>query len=299
MKTIIKTSVLLILISFSVSSCFTYVLIEKSVPPEIILSKAKNSIAFINKYDYTLPDASREKEQSVIRTGVTQVIEGLKTSLTYNEQIDLYIIDTLVTGKALKNFSDTITADSVRDICRNNNSSLLLVLETFDPRFDWDTEVEEFDDGSKSRTNNFYLIITAGLSLYSSVGELIDRSMISRSELYKSRTALTGIIAFTPSLAKAEDDVRILARMVGEDYTKKFYPATESVNRKILLGKDFLEVASYCHEGNWGKALELLKPLADSPDPGIARKAAHNLSVVYEAIGDDKASEYWMKISGE
>ena len=41
------------------------------------------------------------------------------------------------------------------------------------------------------------------------------------------------------------------------------------------------------------KAIELLLPMADSDDPKISNKAAHNLAVAYEAQGDMKKSDYW------
>jgi hypothetical protein len=43
----------------------------------------------------------------------------------------------------------------------------------------------------------------------------------------------------------------------------------------------------------------LLKPLAASPDPKISSKAAYNLSVAYEAVGNDKASEFWFQKAGK
>lgn len=299
MKTIIRISAVLVTLTLFVSSCFTYVAFEKSVPPEIILGNPKNTIAFINAYDYTIPDSVTKNENNVYRAGITEVIDGLKTFFTNNEEFDFNIIDTLVEGKALARFSDTLNADSVKNICRINNSSMLLGLEAFNITIDSEMEVEESEDGSVSRTSNFYLIVTAGLSLYSNSGDLIDRSWIGRTELYKSRWALTGISIFTPSIYKAEKDIRYLASFLGEDYGNKFYPGKETANRKIYVGKAFQDADKYCMEQNWDKAIELLKPLAESHDPKISKKAANNLSVAYEAIGNEKASEYWFNKSGE
>jgi hypothetical protein len=293
MKTIIKTFLLFSIILFLNTSCYTYVSFNKSAPPEIMLDNPKNSIAFINTFDYTIPDSASKNENKVYRAGITEVIDGLKTFFANNEQIDFHVIDTLVEGKAPAGFSDTISADSVKNICRINNSSMLLGLEAFDITIDSDVEVEESDDGSVSRTSNYYLIVNAGLSLYSNSGDLIDRSWVGRSELYKSRWALAGIAVFSPSIYKAEKDIRYLAGFIGEDYVNKFYPGTETVNRKIYVGKGLLEADNYCMEQNWDKAIELLRPLAESSDPKIARKAANNLSVAYEAAGNEKAAEYW------
>jgi hypothetical protein len=71
------------------------------------------------------------------------------------------------------------------------------------------------------------------------------------------------------------------------------------VNRKIYVGKGLLEADNYCMEQDWDKAIELLRPLAESPDPKISRKAANNLSVAYEAVGNEKAAEFWFNKSME
>src|SRR4030043_2049038 len=161
MKTIIKTFFVFGIILIIATSCFTSVSFNKPAPPEIMLEEPKNNIAFINAFDYTIPDEASKSENNVYRTGVTEVIDGLKTSFAYNEQI------------------------------------------------------------------------------YFS-GDLIDRSMDALSSLYTSRPALSGIIAFTPSLDKAEEEIGHLAKIVGEEYVKKFYPGTELVNRKIYVGKELL-----------------------------------------------------------
>lgn len=296
MKILIRTFTLLIIVLFN-TSCYTYVSFVKSSPPEIILEEPKNSIAFINSFDYTIPDENPKNEDDVYQAGVTEVIEGLKTLFAENDQIDFHIIDTLARGRAQNGFSDTLSAYWIKDICKTNNSSMLIVLEAFSIGIDSEIEIEESEDGN-SRTANYYLNESAGLSLYSNSGDLIDRSTVGRSLLYKSRWALGGIAIFDPSIYKAEEDIRYLAKFVAEDYINKFYPATETVQGKIYTGKELKEAADYCKEQNWDEAIELLKPLAVSPDPKISGKAAYNLSVAYEAIGNMKVSEYWLQKSG-
>jgi hypothetical protein len=293
MKILIRIFVLFIIVLFN-TSCYTYVSFVKSSPPEIILEEPKNSIAFINSFDYTIPDENTKNENDVYQSGITEIIEGFKTLFAENEQIDFHIIDTLSRGKAQTGFSDTLSAYWVKDICRTNNFSMLLVLETF--KIGINSEVEESEE---SNTANYYLIETAGLSLYSSSGDLIDRSTVGRSLLYKSRWALGGIAIFEPSIYKAEKDIRYLAKFVAEDYVNKFYPGTETVHGKIYTGTELNEAADYCKGQNWDKAIELLKPLAMSPDPKISGKAAYNLSVAYEATGNDRASELWLQKSGK
>jgi hypothetical protein len=298
MKTNIKVLAVLILLGLLTSSCYTYVLFEKPAPPEIIPDKSLNSIAFINSYDYTIPDSISRGDNNVFQAGVTEVINGLKTSFTSNDQINFNIIDTLVRGNAFTKLPDSLSVDSVKNICTMNNSSMLLVLEAFNMDMDWEQEVEEDEDG-KSRTNIYYLYMWTGLSLYSESGDVIDRTIESCRVQYTSRPALIPIIGIPPSINKAEKEIRKLAQFAAENYVNKFYPGTTTISRKIYITKNLLDADNYCMEHNWDKAIELLKPLAASSDPKIARKAANNLSVAYEAVGNEQAAEYWFNKSNE
>lgn len=298
-KNTLAASVFIIVLLFLASSCYTYVFFEKPTPPDIIPEKQVNNIAFINVYDYTIPDSASSNENNVYQTGVTEVINGLRKSFATDEHINFKVIDTLIRGKAPTVLPDSLNPDSVKNICKLNNSSILLVLEAFKIYMDWEQEVEEDEDGSRSRTNNYYLYMSAGLSLYSESGDVIDRSMEPCRSLYESRAALIGLAVFVPSIYKAEKQIGPLADFVAENYVNKFYPGTETVNRKIFYAKNMLAADNYLMEHEWDKAIELLMPLTTSSDPKIARKAANNLSVAYEAIGNEPAAEFWYNKSIE
>ena len=293
MKITFTISSVLIILTFLASSCYTYVFFEKPTPPEIIPDKSINNIAFINDYDYTITDSTSGKENKVYRAGITEVINGLKKSLASDEHFNFNIADTLIKGKALSVLPDSLNPDSVRNICKRYNSSMLLVLDAFNMNIDWEQEVTEDEDGDRSRTNNYYLYMSAGLSLYSETGDVIDRSMEPCRSLYESRAALIGLAVFVPSIYKAEKQIRDLALFVAENWVKKFYPGTATVNRKIYYAKGMSEADKCLMNHDWEKAIDLLKPFTTSTDPKIAGRAANNLSVAYEAIGNDRAAEFW------
>ena len=74
MKTIITNSSVLIIVILLLTSCFTSVSFNKLTPPEIMLDNPKNSIVFINTFDYTIPDSASKNENNVYRAGITEVI---------------------------------------------------------------------------------------------------------------------------------------------------------------------------------------------------------------------------------
>ena len=162
------------------------------------------------------------------------------------------------------------------------------------PFFDIETESIEDEDG-RSTTNYVDLVVEAGFSLYRSNGDLLDRAMVTEVTHYQSRPALSRFIVIGPSMGKAGVKVNELSGRIGEGYIYNFYPGTESAMRMIYIGGPFSGVTTLMRNHWWEDAIELLMPLASSPDPKIAQKAAHNLAIAYEGMGDRDAYIFWMK----
>jgi hypothetical protein len=281
MKTV-SSSLSAIVILFSLSSCSSSILVQKTYDPEVILKKRPGKIVFINNFDYTSPAHVREKHEDAYRTGVMKLTEGL-SSFPRDGTISLLVGDTLKKDFMPGQLTAFMSKDSIQAICERHDADILLALDSMNIFFDWQTIVDENSDGSKSRTKNFYLFTRFYLSLYSVKGDLINRSKVENSTFYSSNPALTGLITIKPSLAKASPRIGSLAFQAGKDYAGKFYPRTVHESRKIYAGKVFKESNLFIKLKNWDKATELLNELAKSPDPGIAMKARHNLSVVKEA----------------
>jgi hypothetical protein len=292
-----RISVLTLVLLLILTSCSTYVYFERTLPPEIVSAEKKNTIAFLNLFDYTKLTYTNENKIEVNISGINKVEEGLEQAFAGDPDFEFLVFDTLVKGRASAGFINDISPDSVRIICREAKASLVLALEAFSTYFDQVIEVEEYDDGSKSRTAYFTLVVKAGFTLYNATGVRVDRSMITESEMYLSRPALTGIYAIPPSLVKASGEINKLAMAAGKDYVGRFYPSSETVSRKLKTGKEFTDAVAFCKYSNWPEAIRALMPLTESTNPNISRKAAYNLSVVYEAEGNASMSEYWLNRS--
>jgi hypothetical protein len=172
--------------------------------------------------------------------------------------------------------------DTIHAICEHQKTDMLLTLDSLNIYFDWEIEVND-DGASKEKVKNFYLYTRFYLSFYSGTGNLINRSMMEKHSLYKSRVALSALITIKPSIANAIEAIKTLSFQAGQDYVRKFYPKTVQESRTIYAGKAFKESNLFIKLRNWDKATELLEQLAKSADPNTAMKARHNLSVVKEA----------------
>jgi hypothetical protein len=280
MKTV--TSILFaIVLLFSLSSCSSYILVQKTYDPEIVPEKKPCKIVFINIFDYTSPAYVREKHENAYHAGVMKLAEGL-SSFSKDESFSFLIGDTLKKDIAVGQLTAFLPEDTIQAICERFKSDMLLTLDSLNIFFDWETIVNDDGDG-KERSKNFYLFTRSYLSFYSATGDLINRSMIEKSSFYKSRVALSSLITFKPSIANAIETVKPLSFQAGLDYVSKFYPETVNESRKIYAGKAFKESNLFIKLRNWEKATELLDQLAKSSDQNIAMKARHNLSVVKEA----------------
>jgi hypothetical protein len=260
-------------------SCTRLLFVKKDYNPEIILDKKPVKIVFVNIFDYTLPVYVKEKNEISYNAGVKEFIEGLSSSLSGDKTIKFVIGDTLKKDIPVGQLTTILSKDSINAICMRHKTDMLLTLDSLNISFTWETHWE----GKGNKTKDFYLLVRFYSSLYTSSGELINRSMVEKSSLYKSREALSALITIKPSIARACEAVRPLALQAGEDYVRKFYPTSAFETRKIYMGKEFKESYEFIKLRNWNKAIELLDQLAKSPDSKISEKARHNLSVVKEA----------------
>jgi hypothetical protein len=224
----------------------------------------------------------KEKQADVYHSAVKNLTEGLSSSFSKNASFGFFIGDTLRKDIAPGQLTAFLPKDTIMSICNRQKSDMLLTLDSMNIFFDWET-VDNYNGESNNKVKNFYLYTRFYLSFYSATGDLIKRSSIDENSLYKSRIALSAIITIKPSLVKATEAINTLSFKAGEDYVSKFYPKTVQETRKIYAGKTFKESNVFIKLRNWDRATELLNELAKSPDPDIAMKARHNLSVVREA----------------
>jgi hypothetical protein len=263
------------------TSCTTLIYIGKTLEPEIVTDKVPGSIVFVNLFDYTMPVYVKEKHEVVYHAGVAKLNEGLSSSFSRDSSFSFFCGDTLKKGIEAGLLTALLPADSVKGICYRYKADLLLAMDSMNIFIDWETIADE--ELNSLKTKNFYLYTIYYLSLYSGSGDLINRSKVERSSLYKSRLALSGLITIKPSIVKARDEIGALAFLAGEDYVSKFYPQTVQVPKQIYTGKPFKESNVYLRTGNWSKAIELLGPLVKSSDPKTSGRAKQNLSVAREA----------------
>jgi len=281
MKTI-NSFIFPMIILLSMSACSSILFVQKTYNPEINLEKKPYKIVLVNLFDYTSPAYVKEKQQTSYNAGIKNLADGLSSSFSKDASLSFFVGDTLKKDVMPGQLTSFLPRDTIHAICERQKSDMLLSLDSLNIFFDWETEVNYSGD-SKEKVKNFYLYTRFYLSFYSATGDLINRSMMEKHSLYKSRVALSALITIKPSIANAVEAIKSLSFQAGQDYVRKFYSKTVQESRTVYAGKVFKESNLYIKLRNWDKATELLEQLAKSSDQNIAMKARHNLSVVKEA----------------
>jgi hypothetical protein len=281
------------LITVFLASCSTFIQTQKTYPPEVYLPADSNRIVFVNFFDYTVPEYIKDKHEVTYRMSVKGFWRGLKGGFMADPKVNFMVGDTLSRRKTVMSMQDSTFRDTIVNVCQRFNANLLIALDSINI---WIDE-EQVTDEDNSTTSEYYLNSYNYVTLYSSEGDAIDRSIAKGSKLYKSRPAFfLGILTFPPALSKAAADVAGLSEGAGRDYAGRFYPFSETENVSLFTGGPFNETNRIITAGNPVDAIELLRELTGSSNMNIARKAEHNLSVVYEILENRRNTE---KINNE
>ena len=304
MKTRIHTKYLFVLLFFLGTSCVTTVNIPVRYQPEIKLTEANPKILFVNQFDPESLNLKNEKETNVYASGVEQVILGLQQTFNEDENIEFVNCEPSIKIIADSLYKNSSNPDYIKFLCKDNGASHLLELDNFTIFFDSNINEDEDDfdsddDSNELKIREFTVVIDAGFKLYDAEGKLINNSVVQETRHHKSRLVLIQWIELTPSVKKAGKNVDIAAKSIGVKYRAKFYQNIVNSPRNYYAGKDFKEVKKFIMSKDWIKAREALLIMAETDNQDISqKKVAHNLGVVYEALGDFNSSDYWYNKSG-
>ena len=269
------------------------------VPPQIILPPAVRQVALINRFEAARLRYTKKRKTEAFRAGAAEAVETVISRLAAEPSLQLMRHDTLVEGSAAT--APPLAAAVVQLLCRQWHTSHLLALEGFDAvtrkeGIGW----EKNSDGSGTKSVAYALVVRTRWTLYDAKGRILDQSKAEAARPYE-RTAgsyekqpVENIrLAFGPALATAGDAIRELAGSAGAQYARRYLPRDTIMHREYYAGGALTAAADRLQQHDWVGAAALLKDLAANPDALLASRAAHNLSVVYEATADLAEALRW------
>jgi hypothetical protein len=276
------------------SSCTTVIQMQKTYPPEKVLPADSAKYVFVNFFDYRVPEYIKDKYEIAYAVAVRGYIDGLGETILMDPRESFAIGDTLrdsfnVNSMQLPEFTDT-----VRAICTAHGADMLIALDSINLWIDWDVNLQEDDEGGKMLVKDFYLYANNYMTLYTADGEVIDRCAGEKSTFVKSKYTIFGMIG-GPNLTKAREVVRSLSHDAAKDCIGKFYPFTENSTETLYKGGPLNEINKLIIDGHPEEALGPLNDLVKSSDPGMVKKASHNLDVVNIILENRSETELIMQ----
>ncbi|MEM6342264.1 MAG: DUF6340 family protein [Bacteroidota bacterium] len=198
--------------------------------------------------------------------------------------------------------------ESIAYLCAEYKAQGLVALEGL--TINYDTLVSEDPEviGGGYWQAQLNIKVKAMWRLYSGDGSIVWDRWTERYQenMYGGGNSPNKAVQKLPSLSEIENDW-ISER--GKAYAMSLFPPKIEVERKIYMGKmgpiekialDMEKAGNLALAGEWGEAAKLWSPIANLPQlDKTAAKAAYNMGLACEALGDLSAARTWLLLAAE
>jgi len=288
-----------IILSVYLYSCTAYVPVQKTLPPEIVLPEETADFLFVNRFESDDLDYNNENKVEVFEMGVENYISGLKSGFDTCRLFNLILSDALFPSHSAHEPAYNLSREIVQTLCSEYDPDYIFSLDNYDLFFDQDVEVEEYDDGSKSKTAYYDLVLNTYITIYSRDGNVVNKMKEELRILHDKRGVLSGLLAVGPSMGKADENVIKISDELGRMFIQKFYPTHISELRVFYSTKEFASAYKAYKLKNWNTVEQELTELTKHSESKIQGRAAYNLAVFYENQGKTAEMEYWYRRAEE
>jgi len=263
-------------------------------PAQIRNTGIERSITLVSFYDTSLIDFNQKKKRKVYKEAYIEFVESLEQAINSSNNYTLKVSKQIF----YKNNDSTNYNAPISEIYNTLNPELLMVVVNFDLDRPYSTEKIEDEQGNKTKIATYWLKSEAKVELYNSKEERISSQRLKREEVIDEREVLSGLLALGPSVGNYGKVANRLANRMADDYVSLFYPTEEAKMETYYCDKELEKVKVFMTSQRWIDAENLLLELSEkTKDEKRLRQVAHNLSVVYDIIGDKEKRDYWRKKS--
>jgi hypothetical protein len=278
-------------------------------PSELVIPEYIKSIALI---DRTKQDDTKRNKTEQILTGeayhqdeqaVFQLGEGFIEACSGTKRFVTVRTGERFTSNGTKSsFPTPLDWDTITDLCNKNQTDALLSVEIFDTDFILTNspvkiETREVDGRIVTRPvfrANGVAVINLGIRLYDATNRVIldEYQTTHRLNFDGEATTLQG--AINAMLNKVEATKRASYESgfnYGERITPTYYQVTRyffnTPKKKLGAGVRYSEV------GDWKNAIEQWTKVVNTGKRKHAGRAAYNIAVGYEVLGDMEKAKEW------
>ncbi|MBS0010205.1 MAG: hypothetical protein KFF49_02270 [Bacteroidales bacterium] len=271
----------------------------QTIPNEI------SSIAIINR---SLPSNAEANRLEGLLTGeglkqdtlsTQHVLNGLGQSLGGSARFNVVKASEALVGSGIGNLlPEALSWEVVDHLCEKYNSDALLALEAYDSDF-LVTGAAISKDLLGMRANGL-VTVNCGFRMYYPVSRSIIDEFIYRHDMEWGAGGLS-VVAAADALINKKRAIEQASREAGILYGRRLTPDWIYISRDYFKrGKgnyDLAEGARMMQLNDWDKAIAALERAMQSDKRKVRGRAAHNLAVVYEILGDLHRAKEWTTVA--
>ncbi len=300
------------LIALTLFSCASsgYVNLDFPQEPALVLPDEIQTIAVVNRSLTEESDKSNKTLESIATGEIVgsdklasdEAIKGIFDGLRDQGNLQVVIPETTrLVGTGTRSTPEVLSWDQVNEICEASEADVLLVLENFDSNTDFviNTAVEQVTSVLQTGKMSGRIPRRARVNV-KSYWRLYDPAVKRIVDQYQQTYLMQfdladGTVPFTalPETAYAS----------GMDYASRFYPSFYRVRRDMYKkgsGRDkrMFEAGWRASEvANWKKAIEIWTEVAQKGNRKSAGRAAYNIAVANEVLGNTDLALEWAQKS--
>jgi tetratricopeptide (TPR) repeat protein len=242
------------------------------------------------------------------REGRRRAIESLRVNMTRTPRFKVMHSNLELTGSRSGSvFPEYLSWQEIEEICQRYQADALVALELFDSDTPMWVRTEKKKDKEGNQWKEFIVdqdvVVRTGWRVYDPVNRVVlDEYVSSANRRFsgRGRDSMQVIRARRWQL----EDVRAIAFASGEAYTMRLAPVWITESRMYYVkakgvDKATMKTASNLVKiGKWNDAINLWENILDnSSNAKTSGRAAYNLAVAHEMLGDFDTAIKWCEVA--
>ncbi len=304
----------LMLVAILITGCSKYGYVRLSYPlePQVYLPEGVNEIAVVNR-SLTNDEAKENKLiEAIVSTEIAgsdrlasdECIKGVfAASHNWHGKIIVIPKTARLEGTGTREVPPLLDWELVADICKNEQTDALLVLETFDSNTDFLKKAAVEQVASLLTTGEPVVKAPDHVNLnVACFWRLYEPETKTVIDQYQHNSTMSfNLVGGIPPL----DALPRTAYGAGQSYVNRFLPSYYTVRRDLYKKAkgpskhQFRAGYRRAEVANWQGAIELWDELSDDQKRKTAGRACLNIAVGYEVLGNTEEALKWAQRSYE
>jgi hypothetical protein len=303
-----KYSILLLLVSsiLLLSGCgAARISFDVLVPAVRTVPDDVKSVAIVNR---SLPSNEETNRLEGFITGEGRdqdslparfVLRGLDETLRGSALFRVIKTDEALKGSGIGTLlPEALPWETVESLCEKYNSDALLALEAYDS--DFVVTGGAISDNLMNIQARGLVTVNCGFRLYHPASRMILDEYMYRHQMNWG-TGGPSIIAAADALINRKRAIEQASLEAGSLYSSRLTPDWIYISRDYFKrGKgnyDLAEGARMMELNDWDRAIAALEKAVQSDKRKVRGRAAHNLAVIYEILGDLHRAKEWTTVA--